>query len=119
MIEDHEQRLQHLADLVGGDFRDVQGAGAAGGLGFGCLAFCGARLEPGFDLVADLLDLEQAISQADAVIPGKVVWMPRPFRGKVRMGSRFWRVSSESRFWHSPDERTAPRSWMWNSTGSR
>ncbi|MEM0895748.1 MAG: glycerate kinase [Verrucomicrobiota bacterium] len=70
-----ENRLRHLADLVacdlGTDPRDVPGAGAAGGLGFGLLAFAEARLESGFDLVAGILGIEDAIRSADIVITGE------------------------------------------------
>lgn len=70
-----EARLQRLADLVardlGVDPRDVPGAGAAGGLGFGLLAFCGARLTSGFDLVAQQVELEPRIRRADLVITGE------------------------------------------------
>ena len=53
------------------DARDEPGAGAAGGLGFGLIAFCGARLRSGFELVADLLDLENEVAQADLIITGE------------------------------------------------
>ena len=70
-----EARLKKLADLVwrdlGVDFRDDPGAGAAGGLGFGLMSFCGARLVPGFDLIASIIGLEARIAAADAVITGE------------------------------------------------
>jgi len=66
-----EMRLAHLAEIVGGTLGEVPGAGAAGGLGFGLMAFTGARLEPGFDLVADLLHLEKRLSGADLVVIGE------------------------------------------------
>ena len=47
-----ERGLEHLADLVardlGHDYRDMPGSGAAGGLGFGLLSFCGAEMRSGF-----------------------------------------------------------------------
>jgi len=64
-FERYERRLAHLVELTGARGREAaeaEGAGAAGGLGFGCLVFLGATLAPGFDLVADLLGLESAIS---------------------------------------------------------
>ncbi len=74
-MEKHEERLAHLADLVerdlGVDYRDEPGAGAAGGLGFGLLSFCGAELQSGFELVADLVGLRDAIAAADLVITGE------------------------------------------------
>lgn len=71
----HEERLTHLADLaardLGRDFRHEPGAGAAGGLGFGCLTFADAQLRPGFELVSQLIGLEAAIRECDAVITGE------------------------------------------------
>lgn len=70
-----ERRLAKLASLVkrdiGLDVAELPGAGAAGGLGFGLMAFCGARLMRGFDLVADALHLEDKIRSADLVITGE------------------------------------------------
>jgi glycerate kinase len=71
----HEARLAHLADVVESWFRkplrDLPGAGAAGGLGFGLMAFAGGQLKPGFDLVADALGLEEKIGAADLVLTGE------------------------------------------------
>lgn len=53
------------------DFRDMPGAGATGGLGYGLLTFCDATIEPGFDAVATLLGLEAKIEQASLVITGE------------------------------------------------
>lgn len=47
------------------------GSGAAGGIAFGLMVAAGARLTPGFDLVADWLGLEQRIAAADLVITGE------------------------------------------------
>lgn len=70
-----ETRLAHLADLarghLGKDLRDIPGAGAAGGLGFGLMAFASAELTSGFGLVAATLGLEARIRAADLVITGE------------------------------------------------
>jgi Glycerate kinase family len=54
-----EAGLTRLADVVAdwrkNDLRDRPGAGAAGGSGFGLMAFCGAEVHRGFDQVAELL----------------------------------------------------------------
>ncbi|HAV64767.1 MAG TPA: glycerate kinase [Verrucomicrobiales bacterium] len=50
---------------------DEPGVGAAGGLGFGLRVFAGARLKPGFDLVANQAGLKQLIRSADLVITGE------------------------------------------------
>jgi glycerate kinase len=47
------------------------GAGAAGGLGFGLMHFAGARLEPGFGLLASLTGLEDRVAEADLVVTGE------------------------------------------------
>jgi glycerate 2-kinase len=70
-----EKGLERLADVtlecLGHDFREIPGAGAAGGLGFGLLSYCGAQLQPGFDLVSDLIGLEKAVQDADLVLTGE------------------------------------------------
>jgi glycerate kinase len=70
-----EARLTHLADLAERHLerrlRELPGAGAAGGLGFGLMAFAGAELTSGFALVAETLGLEARIRAADLVITGE------------------------------------------------
>jgi len=58
-------------DLPGGPWRDVPGAGAAGGIGFALLAFAGARMVPGAAAVAELSGLERALDGADVVVTGE------------------------------------------------
>ena len=85
-----ESRLQHLADLVkrglGCDHRDQPGAGAAGGLGFGLMSFCGARLQCGFDLVADITGLQDHINRADIIITGEGKLDSQTLHGKGPAG---------------------------------
>lgn len=85
-----ESRLQHLADIVkrdlGVDHRDVPGAGAAGGLGFGLMSFCGAKLTSGFDLIADIVHLRDRIAAADFVITGEGRLDAQTLHGKGPMG---------------------------------
>lgn len=71
-----EAALSHLSgkvrdDLDGVDHAHTPGAGAAGGLGYGLLTFCGAKIRPGFDLVAEILHLEEAVANADLVLTGE------------------------------------------------
>jgi len=56
------------AEALGTDFSVTPGAGAAGGLGFGMMAFAGATIEPGFDVFANATDLETKIVEADIVV---------------------------------------------------
>lgn len=70
-----DQNLTHYAKILkkdlGRDVKDIKGAGAAGGLGAGLLAFTDAELEEGGKLVSDLLNLEAHIRNADLVITGE------------------------------------------------
>jgi glycerate kinase len=68
------RRLERLAQLYreenGVDVRDLPGSGAAGGLAGG-LAALGAKLVPGFELVAEFIDLAQRIKGADLTVTGE------------------------------------------------
>jgi len=81
-----ERCLGRLARVVrqqfGRDFAKEPGAGAAGGLGFGLLAFLGAKLEPGFALFARFSCLEERLRAADLVITGEGAIDPSSFMGK-------------------------------------
>lgn len=85
-----EAALTRLADVVardlGCDFRETAGAGAAGGLGFALMSFCGATIRPGFDLVAEMIELEAAIQRADVVITGEGNLDEQTLEGKAPAG---------------------------------
>lgn len=89
-LEVLERGLTRLADIVAGDldcdFRDAPGAGAAGGLGFGLMSFCGATVRPGFDVVAEVVGLESAIERSDVVITGEGRLDEQTLEGKVPAG---------------------------------
>ncbi len=89
-LEILERALTRLADTVtrelGCDFRNKPGAGAAGGLGFGLMSFCGAELRPGFDVVADAVELEKKIKSADVVITGEGKLDSQTLEGKAPAG---------------------------------
>ncbi|MEY2559758.1 MAG: glycerate 2-kinase [Verrucomicrobiota bacterium] len=89
-LEILERGLARLADVVardlGRDFRDAPGAGAAGGLGFGLMNFCGAEVRPGFEVVAEFIDLEAAIQRADVVITGEGSLDRQTLEGKAPAG---------------------------------
>ncbi len=86
----YEGRLKKLADMIerdlGCDHRDQPGAGAAGGLGFGLMSFCGAELQCGFDLVADVTGLHDRVKRADLVITGEGKLDAQTLHGKGPMG---------------------------------
>jgi glycerate kinase len=64
------------------DVPDIPGAGAAGGLAGG-LAAIGARLLPGFDLVAERLGFDERLAAADLVVTGEGRFDATSFTGKV------------------------------------
>jgi len=71
-IEPLEQWLSQLVKLTDGvESANIPGAGAAGGLGFGLIQFCGAELLSGFDLIARETRLLEKIITADVVITGE------------------------------------------------
>lgn len=53
------------------EIADIPGSGAAGGLGGGLVAFLGAELKPGIDLVIDVVGLRQKLDRADLVLTGE------------------------------------------------
>ena len=83
------ERLAGLAERYARQFGvtvdAIPGAGAAGGLAGG-LAALGARIEPGFDLIADLNGLGRRIARADLVVTGEGHLDPPSFQGKVPGG---------------------------------
>ncbi len=80
------RRLERLAQMFREEFAvdvtTIEGGGAAGGLG-GALAALGGRLVPGFELVADELDLYDHLDGADLVITGEGRLDATSFQGKV------------------------------------
>jgi glycerate kinase len=56
---------------VGVSVADVPGAGAAGGLGAGLIAFLRAEIRPGIEIVAEVVRLRERIRRADVVITGE------------------------------------------------
>jgi len=63
-----------------------EGAGAAGGLGFGLLQFAGAELVSGFALVAELMGLEKRVAAADWVVTGEGALDGQSLDGKGPVG---------------------------------
>jgi len=89
-IGELERALTRLADVVaeqfGFDYRDKPGAGAAGGLGFGLMSFCGATIRPGFDVVAESIGLEAKMKDVDLVITGEGSLDRQTLEGKTPAG---------------------------------
>jgi glycerate 2-kinase len=72
MVGKLDANLRHLAAIttrfLGKDISQQEGTGAAGGLGFGLMAFLGAEMKPGFDVINEITGLEEHIRNADLVI---------------------------------------------------
>ena len=70
-VEELEAGMEHLVDVLdaqlGIDVRNVPGAGAAGGLGAGAIVFLDAELQPGAEVVLDLLGFDEVLKGADLV----------------------------------------------------
>jgi glycerate kinase len=89
-----DARLARYADALeaatGRRARDVAGAGAAGGVGFGLLALAGRfaalRLEPGIDLVMVEAGFDAALAGADLVVTGEGRIDSQTAFGKTAMG---------------------------------
>jgi glycerate 2-kinase len=88
-----EEGLTRWADVVEstlgtpyGAFRDVPGAGAAGGLGFAALAFLGATIAPGIELMLDLLSFGSHLDNAHLVITGEGALDTQTLHGKAPVG---------------------------------
>jgi glycerate kinase len=85
-----DRALGHFAATVhrdlGLDVREVPGAGAAGGLGAGLIAFLGARLRPGVEVVMDAVGLRERLEGAGAVVTGEGKLDEQSLRGKVVAG---------------------------------
>jgi glycerate kinase len=90
MVEELDGGLRHLGKLVkeqlDKEIADVPGAGAAGGLAAGAMAFMDARLAPGFETVLRANGLEAELADADWVITGEGRFDEQSLRGKVVSG---------------------------------
>jgi glycerate kinase len=87
------RRLEQLAGVyrqrTGVDVTELEGGGAAGGLAGG-LAAIGARLEPGFEVVAQAAGLDAAFDGAELVVTGEGKLDVTSFEGKVVGGVLEW-----------------------------
>lgn len=89
-IRELDKNLKHFARIVhqdlGVDVEELSGAGAAGGLGAGLVAFLGATLRPGIDVVAEVLQLRKRLAGCDLVITGEGKTDSQTLCGKAPMG---------------------------------
>ena len=90
MVEILEAGLSHLAFKIREDLnKDVEneaGAGAAGGLGAGLLAFTNGKLMPGIDIALDNVNFDEEAKDADLIITGEGRIDHQTVFGKVPVG---------------------------------
>lgn len=75
MVEKLENNLQHYAKIIKSDLNkdvaSVSGAGAAGGLGAGLMAFTTCKMRQGVDIAIEVTKLEEKVKSADYVFTGE------------------------------------------------
>jgi glycerate 2-kinase len=89
-VERLEEGLSVLSERIradlGIDVASMPGAGAGGGSGAGLVAFCGAKLGRGFDVIADAGGLAKEIDQSDFVLTGEGRLDEQSLGGKTPVG---------------------------------
>ncbi|MCF7915433.1 MAG: glycerate kinase [Spirochaetaceae bacterium] len=89
-VQTLDASLKKLAKVVqlqfGQKVDETPGAGAAGGLGYGLLVFCGATLEKGIDIVLDAVNFDERLENKDLVITGEGKIDGQTSYGKVPIG---------------------------------
>ncbi|NLK35495.1 MAG: glycerate kinase [Gracilibacteraceae bacterium] len=90
MIRLLDNNLKNYALLIkeklGLDIMDVPGAGAAGGLGTGLIAFCNATVMPGIDVALDINGIDRHLADTDLVLTGEGRIDSQTACGKVPVG---------------------------------
>jgi glycerate kinase len=85
-----DKALMHFSEIVRADLcldsAEVKGSGAAGGLGFGLMAFCGAQLRPGIDLVLEHANIDKHLKGASLTITGEGSIDAQTINGKTPVG---------------------------------
>lgn len=89
-VEQLDAGLVHLAELfrdqLGMDVEDRPGAGAAGGLGAGLMAFCGAEFRPGLDIVLEMVRFDERVRDCDLCLTGEGRLDGQSLNGKAVIG---------------------------------
>lgn len=89
-IDELEWGLARLASIVerdlGADVADRPGAGAAGGVGYAALAFLGATVRPGIEIILELMSFAEQVEGARLVITGEGSLDPQTLHGKAPVG---------------------------------
>lgn len=90
IVKELDKGLKNFAEVVkkdlGKDMAHIEGAGAAGGLGFGFLGFLNSKLESGIKIILDEIKLEEVVKDADIVITGEGRLDNQTAMGKAPIG---------------------------------
>ena len=90
MVESLDKGLQSFANIIkdarGIDLSNIEGAGAAGGVGGGLHAFLGAELKPGVEIILDTIHFNDIIKDAEIIITGEGRADKQTNMGKVAYG---------------------------------
>ena len=90
MVARLDANLAHLAAVIGRDLgksvADIPGAGAAGGMGAGCVAFLNAAMRSGIEAVLDMVDFDAQLDGAELVVTGEGRIDSQSVHGKVISG---------------------------------
>ena len=101
MVRLLDRNLEILAERLQTDLHQdvamLPGAGAAGGMGAGMVAFLGAQLQQGIDTVLDVVNFEQHLAGTDLVFTGEGKIDGQSLRGKVVSG-----VAARAKACHIP-----------------
>ncbi|HTX17566.1 MAG TPA: glycerate kinase [Bacteroidota bacterium] len=93
--------LRHYSSLIERDLHRfvsaVPGSGAAGGLGAGLIAFCGARIVSGIDFVLDSVSFDRLLRECDAVITAEGM-----VDGQTLLGKGIEGIARRARQMHKP-----------------
>lgn len=77
---------QTISRTLGIETANLPGAGAAGAMGAGVVAFFGAQLKPGIETVLDTVGFDERVAGADFVVTGEGKLDSQSLRGKVVIG---------------------------------
>ncbi len=90
MVRQLDNNLKYISDvcknILGRDYSQLPGAGAAGGMGFGVCAFTGGSLKAGVNLILDEVSFEEQIKTADMIITGEGRLDSQTLSGKAVAG---------------------------------
>lgn len=90
IVVELDNGLRHIAEVIKTDLlkdvSELKGAGAAGGMGGGMVAFFGSQLQMGIDTVLDTVNFDKLVENADIVFSGEGKIDSQSIRGKVVIG---------------------------------